>query len=57
MRLTPEELSARKTRNLAIAGALVAFMILVFVTTMLNLQRNRDRPKALMNPAVAEAQR
>lgn len=57
MRLTPEELSARKTRNLAIAGALVAFIILVFVTTVLNLKRNIDARKALMNPAVAEAQR
>ena len=28
--LTPDELSARKKRNLAIAGALVAFMVIVF---------------------------
>jgi hypothetical protein len=42
MRLTPEELAARKKRNLAIAGALVAFMVLVFAVTVLNLKRNLD---------------
>ena len=42
MRLTPEELAARKKRNLAIAGALVAFMALVFAVTILNLKRNLD---------------
>lgn len=41
-RLTPEELSARKKRNLAIAGALVAFIVLVFGVTVLNLKRNLD---------------
>ena len=40
MRLTPEELKARKRRNLAIALGLVAFMALVFVTTLLRLQAN-----------------
>ncbi|WP_439477214.1 hypothetical protein [Brevundimonas sp.] len=39
-RLTPEELSARNKRNLAIAGALVAFIVLVFAVTVLNLKRN-----------------
>jgi hypothetical protein len=39
-RLTPEELSARKKRNLAIAGALVVFIVLVFCVTVLNLKRN-----------------
>ena len=38
MRLTPEELKARKRRNIAIALGLVAFMVLVFVTTLLRLQ-------------------
>ena len=42
MRLTPEELAARKKRNLAIAGALVAFIVLVFAVTVLNLKRNLD---------------
>jgi len=41
-RLTPEELAARKKRNLAIAGALVAFIVLVFGVTVLNLKRNMD---------------
>lgn len=39
-RLTPEELQARNKRNLAIAGALVAFVVLVFTVTVLNLKRN-----------------
>ena len=39
-RLTPEEMSARNKRNLAIAGALVAFIVLVFAVTVLNLKRN-----------------
>jgi hypothetical protein len=42
MRLTPEQLAARKKRNLAIAAALVAFVVLVFSVTVLNLQRNLD---------------
>lgn len=41
-RLTPEELQARNKRNLAIAGALVAFIVLVFTVTVLNLKRNID---------------
>lgn len=44
-RLTPEELQARKKRNLAIAGALVAFVVLVFTVTVLNLKRNIDARK------------
>ena len=40
MRLTPEELKARKRRNIAIALGWVAFMALVFVTTLLRLQAN-----------------
>lgn len=42
MRLTPEQLEARKRRNLAIAGGLVAFIALVFTITVLNLKRNID---------------
>lgn len=45
LRLTPEEVSARKKRNLAIAGALVGFIILVFGVTVLNLKRNIDARK------------
>lgn len=40
--LTPEEMTARSRRSLAIAGALVAFVILVFGVTVLNLKRNLD---------------
>ena len=46
MRLTPEQLEARKKRNVAIAAGLVAFMVLVFVTTTLNLKRNIEASKA-----------
>lgn len=44
-RLTPEQLKARSKRNLAIAGALVAFIVLVFGVTVLNLKRNIDARK------------
>ncbi|RZJ32285.1 MAG: hypothetical protein EON85_01580 [Brevundimonas sp.] len=44
--LTPAELTARKKRNLAIAGALVAFMVIVFSVTILNLKRNIDARKS-----------
>jgi hypothetical protein len=47
-RLTPEELKARKKRNLAIAGALVAFIVLVFGVTVLNLKRNLDAREAAL---------
>ena len=38
--MTPEEISARKRRNLAIAAALVLFVILVFTVTVLRLMSN-----------------
>lgn len=41
-RLTPEQLNARNKRSLAIAGVLVAFVVLVFGVTVLNLKRNLD---------------
>lgn len=47
-RLTPEELTARKKRNLAIAGVLVAFIVLVFGVTILNLKRNLDAREAAL---------
>ena len=43
MRLTPEQLAARKKRNLALAGALVLFIVLVFTTTVLKLNGNRNQ--------------
>ena len=54
-RLTPEELSARNKRNLALAGVLVGFILLVFAVTVLNLQRNIDaRKEALAAGAPVE---
>jgi len=55
MRLTDQELSARKRRNLWIAGGLVAFMVLVFLTTFLRMQRNMEDARAMRAAAVAEA--
>ncbi|UQV17685.1 hypothetical protein MU852_12730 [Brevundimonas albigilva] len=57
MRLTPDELNARKRRNLFIALGLVAFIILVFLTTVLRLQQNQaDARAALEGPGVIEAE-
>ena len=39
-KLTEEEEAARKKRNFAIAGGLVAFMVLVFLITVLRLSQN-----------------
>ena len=55
MRLTDDELIARKRRNLWIALGLVAFMVLVFTTTFLRLKQNIEARKALETAAVAEA--
>lgn len=46
MRLTPEQLSARRKRNMALAGALVAFIVLVFATTVLRMKGNMDEREA-----------
>ena len=44
-----------RKRNLAIAGALVAFILLVFTVTILNLKRNIDaRKEALAAGAPVE---
>ena len=48
MRLTPEQLAARKKRNRALAGALVLFIVLVFTTTVLKLQGNQDEAAAIV---------
>ncbi|MFN4288699.1 MAG: hypothetical protein ACK4E3_09425 [Brevundimonas sp.] len=40
MQLTPEELKARKRRNVALALALVAFIVIVFAVTVLRLSAN-----------------
>ena len=55
MRLTPEEMRARKRRNIWIASALVAFIVLVFATTVLRLQQNQAAERALER-AVATSQ-
>ena len=47
MRLTPEQLKARSRRNLAIAGGLVAFILLIFISTVLNFQRNMEARAAM----------
>lgn len=57
IRLTPEEVTARKRRNLAIAGALTAFIVLVFVSTVLNLQRNIADRKAMQETTAASGVR
>lgn len=54
MRLTDEELTARKRRNLWIALGLVVFIVLVFTTTFLRLKQNIEERTAL-EAAVVEA--
>lgn len=55
MRLTDQELAARNRRNLWIAFGLVAFMVLVFLTTLLRMQRNLEDGRAARAAAVVEA--
>ena len=47
MPMTPQELHARKRRNRWIALGLVAFIVLVFATTVLRLQQNQAADRAL----------
>lgn len=54
--LTPEELTARKRRNVWIALGLVAFMVLVFATTLLRMQRNLHEQQAIDAAAAVTAQ-
>lgn len=45
MELTPEEKKKRRQRNLAIAGALIAFVALIYVITIVKLGGNvANRP-------------
>lgn len=53
MRLNPEELRARKRRNVWIAAALVAFIVLVFTTTVLRLQQNQATERALLQGSMS----
>ena len=48
MRLSPDELRARKRRNLFIALGLLAFIVLVFLTTVLRLQQNQADARAAL---------
>ena len=58
IQLTPQEVTSRKRRNLAIAAALVGFIVLVFLVTVLNLQRNvADREAAQAAAAAPSATR
>ena len=53
MQLTPEELTARKRRNIALAWVLVAFMVLVFTTTFLRMQSNQRQAAEAQQAAIA----
>ena len=53
IRLTPEELAARKRRNVWIALGLVAFMVLLFTTTFLRMQHNQQAARQALNPVPA----
>lgn len=52
IKLTDEQVRARKRRNVAIALGLVGFIVLVFVVTVVNLQRNTEARKAAEAAAV-----
>lgn len=53
IRLTPTELAARKRRNLFIALALVAFMVLLFTTTFLRMLHNQEAGRQARAAAAA----
>lgn len=46
VKLTDEQVRARKRRNVAIALGLVGFIVLVFIVTVTNLQRNTEARRA-----------
>jgi hypothetical protein len=55
IRLTPEELTARKRRNLWIALGLVAFMVLLFTTTFLRMMHNQKAAREARAAVAATA--
>lgn len=57
IKLTDEQVRARKRRNVAIALGLVGFIVLVFVVTVVNLQRNTEARKAAEAAALATVKR
>ena len=56
MFLTPEQLAARNKRSLWIALGLAAFVVLIFSTTFLRMQRNLTERMA-QQQAVADRSR
>lgn len=57
VKLTDEQVQARKRRNVAIALGLVGFIVLVFIVTVTNLQRNTEARKAAEAAALATVER
>ncbi|RZJ18327.1 MAG: hypothetical protein EON91_05930 [Brevundimonas sp.] len=57
MKLTDEQARARKRRNVAIALALIGFIVLVFLTTVMNLRRNTEARHAAEAAAAATLDR
>lgn len=58
VQLTPEQLNARNRRNVFIALGLVAFIVLIFTTTFLRMQRNlaeRNAQQAIAGQGVTVA--
>ena len=56
MRLTSEELAARKRRNVWIALGLAAFVVLLFTTTFLRMMHNQkaaQEARAALAPAAS----
>lgn len=57
IQLTDEQVRARKRRNMAIALGLVGFIVLVFLTTVMNLRRNTEARHAAEAAAAATLER
>lgn len=57
IQLTDEQVRARKRRNVAIALGLIGFIVLVFLTTVMNLRRNTQARHAAEAEAAATVQR
>jgi len=57
IKLTDDQVQARKRRNVAIALGLVGFIVLVFIVTVTNLQRNTEARKAVEAAAAATLER
>lgn len=55
--LTPPELAARKRRNVWIAVGLVAFMVLLFVTTFMRMLHNQAETRAHVSAPVGSIDR